>query len=71
MVLDELSPARIGRLGFFDTDVVSSLVQDHMTGRQNRESALWALLSFAVWHRVTVEQRTAQPAERNSAVLAR
>lgn len=61
MVIDELSPARIGRLGFFDTTAVTQLVNDHMTRRHNREAALWALLSFAVWHRVFVEQ-TATPA---------
>jgi asparagine synthase (glutamine-hydrolysing) len=57
MVQDELSPARLGRLGFFDTKVVSGLVEDHMTRRHNREAVLWALLSFSVWHRVLVEDR--------------
>ncbi len=57
MVLDELSPERMKQLGFFDARVVSQLVDDHMTRRHNRESALWALLSFVVWHRVFVEQR--------------
>jgi asparagine synthase (glutamine-hydrolysing) len=56
MVIDELSPSRLGQLGFFDTDAVTQLVNDHMTRRHNREAALWALLSFAVWHRVFVEQ---------------
>jgi asparagine synthase (glutamine-hydrolysing) len=56
MVLDELSPGRIGQLGFFDTTVVSQLVDDHMKRRHNREAVLWALLSFSVWHRVFVEQ---------------
>jgi asparagine synthase (glutamine-hydrolysing) len=55
MVLDELSPARMDRLGFFDTDVVTKLVDDHMSRRHNREAAIWALLSFSVWHRVFLE----------------
>jgi asparagine synthase (glutamine-hydrolysing) len=64
MVLDELSPARIGQLGFFDTAVVSRLVDDHMKRRHNREAVLWALLSFSVWHRGLVEQSTLLPATR-------
>ncbi|HET9440592.1 MAG TPA: asparagine synthase (glutamine-hydrolyzing) [Longimicrobiales bacterium] len=64
MVIDELSPARIGQLGFFDTDAVTKLVDDHMTRRHNREAALWALLSFAVWHRVFVEQPATPAAAR-------
>lgn len=56
MVLDELSPDSIGQLGFFDMELVAQLVDDHMSRRHNRESALWALLSFAVWHRAFVSQ---------------
>jgi asparagine synthase (glutamine-hydrolysing) len=59
MLLDELSPARLGRLGFFDTQLVSGLVDDHMSLRHNREAPLWALLSFSVWHRVFLESRAA------------
>jgi asparagine synthase (glutamine-hydrolysing) len=58
MVTDELSPDRLGRLGFFNTDLVTSLVDDHMQRRHNRESVIWALLAFSVWHRVTVENRS-------------
>lgn len=69
MVRDELSPARIGRLGFFDTGFISRMVDDHMTGRHNRESVLWALLSFSVWHRVSVEGRSHVRATTPAAVV--
>jgi asparagine synthase (glutamine-hydrolysing) len=65
LALDELSPARIGRLGFFDPTVVNGFLKDHMTHRHNRESVLWALLEFSVWHRVyceTMPAPTAAPA---------
>ena len=58
MLHDELSPSRLGKLGFFDTDVVSQLLDDHMTRRHNREAVLWALLSLSIWHRTFVEQKT-------------
>jgi asparagine synthase (glutamine-hydrolysing) len=64
MVIDELSPDRIGQLGFFDTSSITRLVDDHMSRRHNREAALWALLAFAVWHRVFVEQNATSPVMR-------
>ena len=64
MLQDELSSDRLQRLGFFDAKVVSRLIDDHMTHRSNRESVLWALLSFSVWHRVFLESadNVAEPA---------
>jgi asparagine synthase (glutamine-hydrolysing) len=71
MLLDELSPSRLDRLGFFDSRVVSELVEDHMTRRHNREGPLWALLSFSVWHRVFLESRPAPDLHSNQpAVVA-
>ena len=55
MVLDELSADRLGRLGYFAPKAVSDLLDDHMSRRHNRESALWALLTFSIWHRVYCE----------------
>jgi asparagine synthase (glutamine-hydrolysing) len=59
MVQDELSPDRLGRLGFFEADVVDRLVGDHMSRRQNREAVIWALLSFSIWHRIYREEAAA------------
>ena len=55
MVLDELSPARMARLGYFDSTVVQGLLDDHFSQRHNREAILWALLCFSTWHRLFVE----------------
>lgn len=62
VLMDELSPARLRRLGFFDEAAVGRLIDDHMSRRQNREAALWALLSFSVWHRLYCEGGAAAPA---------
>lgn len=51
LLLDELSPARLERLGYFDARSVQRLLDDHFTGRHNREGILWALLCFMLWHR--------------------
>ena len=69
LLLDELSAARLGRLGYFDTDVVDGMLRDHMSGRQNREAPLWALLSFSIWHRVFREQSQSAPTERAAPVV--
>lgn len=56
MLKEELSPARMKRLGYFDPAVVSGFMDDHFSRRQNRESILWELLSFSVWHRLYLER---------------
>ena len=55
MLTDELSPERQRRLGYFEPSAVDALLTDHLTGRQNREGILWALLCFSTWHRLYVE----------------
>ena len=55
MLQDELSPDRLARLGHFNPKVVAHLMDDHLSGRQNREGILWALLCFSTWHRLMVE----------------
>jgi len=55
LLTDELSPARQRRLGYFDPSVVQTLLQEHLTGRQNQERILLALLCFSTWHRLYLE----------------
>jgi asparagine synthase (glutamine-hydrolysing) len=55
LLTDELSPERQRRLGYFDPAVVERLLQEHLTGRQNQERILLALLCFSTWHRLYLE----------------
>jgi asparagine synthase (glutamine-hydrolysing) len=55
VIADELAPARLQRLGYFDPTVVRRLLDDHLSRRHNRAGILWALLCFSVWHRVYLE----------------
>ena len=55
VIEDELAPARLQRLGYFEPAVVRGLLDDHFARRHNREGILWALLCFSVWHRVYLE----------------
>ncbi len=56
VLTDELSAARMVRLGFFDPAVVTGLLDDHFERRHNREGILWALLCFSTWHRLYLER---------------
>ncbi len=67
LLTDELSPARQRRLGYFDARAVEMLLQDHLSGRQNQERILLALLCFSTWHRLFVEDA---PAQRGSTVVS-
>jgi asparagine synthase (glutamine-hydrolysing) len=55
VIEDELSVARLERLGCFNPTTVQGWLQDHFTRRHNRAGILWALLCFSTWHRVYVE----------------
>ncbi|HEY2850579.1 MAG TPA: asparagine synthase (glutamine-hydrolyzing) [Gemmatimonadaceae bacterium] len=55
MIEDELSAARMSRLGLLSESAVSGLLRDHFGHRHNREAILWALLCFSTWHRLYVE----------------
>ena len=61
MIEDELAPARLQRLGYFDSTVVRGLLDDHFSRRHNRTGILWALLCFSVWHRGYVEAGPVAP----------
>jgi asparagine synthase (glutamine-hydrolysing) len=64
MLEDELSSARLSRLGYFDAKVVTGLLRDHFDRRHNREGILWALLCFSTWHRLYVETVGVRPYSR-------
>jgi asparagine synthase (glutamine-hydrolysing) len=55
LLTDELSAARQQRLGYFDPAALDALLQEHLTGRQNQERILWAMLCFSTWHRLYLE----------------
>ena len=72
LLSDELSAARMDRIGFFRTDTVAALLDDHFSRRHNRAGILWALMCFANWHHQYVEDQTApayEPVLRQSSEI--
>jgi asparagine synthase (glutamine-hydrolysing) len=44
-----LAPERMRRSGLFDASAVSRLVDEHVAGARNHDSALWSLVVFELW----------------------
>ncbi len=53
---ETLSAATLDRQGFFRPDVVTRLIDDHVSGREDCSRQLWGLLAFTLWHERHVER---------------
>jgi asparagine synthase (glutamine-hydrolysing) len=51
MMLDLLSKDSLHTHGYFDHQVVSTWMQEHIDGRANHSHRLWALMVFEMWRR--------------------
>lgn len=49
LMLEVLSPERIRREGFFDSQEVQRLVDEHLRNVDNHSHRLWALMMFGIW----------------------
>jgi asparagine synthase (glutamine-hydrolysing) len=50
-LLDHLtSPDSLTR-DYFQRDALQRMIHEHLSGMQNHEKLLWALLSLEIWHR--------------------
>jgi asparagine synthase (glutamine-hydrolysing) len=43
---------------FFDLAVIRRMFEAHLSGRRHHTYRLWALMVFALWHRLMIEQHT-------------
>lgn len=50
-VSDTLSPAALRAAGVFRPEAVARLLDEHFRRRANHDNAIWALISFTLWHR--------------------
>jgi asparagine synthase (glutamine-hydrolysing) len=57
---DVLSRETLNRQGFFRPDAVGRVLDEHVSGREDRSRQLWGLLAFTLWHERHVE-RAPQP----------
>ena len=51
MMMDLLSKKTVQQRGYFNPQVVSSWIQEHLEGRVNHAHRLWALMVLELWHR--------------------
>ena len=41
--------------GYFQTQVIENMIEQHITGQQNFGSKLWVLLMLELWHRAYMD----------------
>lgn len=51
MMLDLLSKDSLHQHGYFDHQIVSTWIQEHLDGRVNHSHRLWSLMVFEMWRR--------------------
>jgi asparagine synthase (glutamine-hydrolysing) len=56
---DVLSESEVRRLGYLHWPEVERIKVDHLAGRDNHESRLWALMNLVCWHRQHQQERVA------------
>jgi len=49
MMMDILSPDRIKREGYFNSQYIESLKNEHLKGTENHSHRIWALMMFEMW----------------------
>jgi asparagine synthase (glutamine-hydrolysing) len=55
-MVDTLSEARTRQRGYFDTNYLDVLLDEHWRGRRDHSARLWSLLMLELWHREFVDQ---------------
>ncbi len=54
LLLTYCGPQRIADTGLFRPEAVKSLIEDHVSGRQDHGRALWGLLNYMMWHELYI-----------------
>jgi len=49
LLIDYLSPERLGKEGLFDHTLVENRLKEHLSGQVNHHYRLWALLMWEMW----------------------
>lgn len=50
LMMDTLAPDKIKREGFFNSQYIEKLVDEHVKGAENHSHRLWALIIFGRWY---------------------
>jgi asparagine synthase (glutamine-hydrolysing) len=54
---DVLLSRQATQRGYFRPEAVSELIEEHVSGRQDRQAMLWVLLMLEMWHRNFIEHQ--------------
>ena len=50
-VMDNLNKSEIEKIGIFDSNFVSTMLNDHFNKKQDHSHRIWGLLSFVLWQK--------------------
>jgi asparagine synthase (glutamine-hydrolysing) len=67
---ETLARETLHRQGYFRPEVVERMLDDHVSGREDRSRQLWGVLAFTLWHQRHVE-RAPQEASRPEVLVER
>src|SRR5581483_5294202 len=57
MVIETLTESRTQQRGYFDQQVVSAILSEHLSGRRDNSRHLWSLLMLELWHRSFIDHQ--------------
>jgi len=57
-VCDHLSAGRINTIGLFDAHEVQRILDDHFEGKADNGYRIWGLLTFSIWWRLFIQDKT-------------
>ena len=52
---ETLAPETLRRQGYLRPEAVTAILDEHVSGREDRSRQLWGLLAFTLWHEHHVE----------------
>ena len=68
---DLLLGARARERGYFEMGQVERILDEHLSGRWNREKQIWTLMMLELWHREFVDEAPASPSTESAAAFLR
>lgn len=63
-VFDHLSPRRIQRMGFFEEEPVTRLLNEHVGGKRDHSHQIWGLLCLSLWWQQFIHEPVQAPSSK-------
>jgi asparagine synthase (glutamine-hydrolysing) len=54
-VIETLSDSNLDKHGILNKETVRSIVNEHLSGKENHDKLIWSLIMFQKWHQIYIE----------------